>query len=65
MIQQEIFYINDKKLIRTYSDAGRYVVRDGEEYTEAQDLAEFNYQYTEGNLIPVEEEEDLIIEGTE
>ena len=58
MIQQEIFYFGNKKFIRTYSDERRYVVRDGVEYDEAQDLAEFNYQYIEGRLIPIEQEND-------
>ena len=65
MIKQENFYINGREFIRTYSDEGRYVVRDDVEYTEAQDLAEFHYQYIEGDLIPAEEKEDFIIEGTE
>ena len=65
MIKQESFYMNGREFIRTYSDEGRYVVRDDVEYTEAQDLAEFHYQYIEGDLIPIEEEEDFIIEGTE
>lgn len=58
MIKQEIFYIGEKEFIRTYSDENRYVVRDGIEYVEAQDFSEFNYQYTEGDLIPIEEKEN-------
>ena len=59
MIIQEQFEINGVPFIRTYSDAGRYVVRDGVEYDEACDPAEFNRQYTEGNLIPVDPESEL------
>ena len=59
MIKQEIFYLNNKEFIRTYSDEGRYVVRDGVEYEEAQDLKEFNRQYTEGDRIPIEDNEEL------
>ena len=58
MIKQEFFYLNNKEFVRTYSDEGRYVVRDGIEYTEAQDLKELNRQYTEGDLIPIENNDE-------
>lgn len=51
MIQTETFYINNREFIRTYSDANRYVVRDGISYGEACDPAEFGRTYTEGDLI--------------
>lgn len=51
MIIQEHFDINGRDFIRTYSDANRYVVRDGIEYSEACDPAEFGRTYTEGNII--------------
>lgn len=51
----ETFYINNKQFTKTYSDAGRYVVRDGASYSEACDPAEFGRTYTEGELIPSEE----------
>lgn len=51
----ETFYINDKQFTRNYSDAGRYVVRDGVSYSEACDPAEFGRTYTEGELMPSEE----------
>lgn len=47
----EIFYINNKQFTKTYSDAGRYVVRDGISYSEACDPSEFNRQYTEGEFM--------------
>ena len=53
-IIQEHFQVNGRDFIRTYSDAGRYVVG-GEpygEYEEGLDPAEFNRIYTEGELIP-------------
>ena len=56
MIIQEHFDVGGRDFIRTYSDAGRYVVRDGAEYSEACDPAEFNRQYTEGDIITDEEE---------
>lgn len=55
MIQTETFYINDREFTRTYSDANRYVVRDGVSYSEACDPAEFGRTYTEGDLLPYEE----------
>lgn len=59
MIVQEHFEIDGRDFIRTYSDAGRYVVG-GEpegEYEEACDPAELGRTYTEGELIPVDEGE--------
>lgn len=58
MIVQERFTINGREFIRTYSDAGRYVVRDGVSYGEANDPAEFGRVYTEGELMPPEEQSD-------
>ena len=57
MIRQEHFEINGRNFIRTTSDAGRYVVRDGVSYSEACDPAELGRTYTEGDLMPVEEGE--------
>ena len=59
MIIQEILEEN-KDLIRTYSDEGRYVVNQkGDAYGEAIDLARFiedgTIVYTEGELMPKEE----------
>ena len=48
MIATENFIVNERQFIRTYSDTGRYVVREGVEYTEACDPAEFGRTYTEG-----------------
>ena len=55
MIVQEHFDVNGRDFIRTVSDYNRYVVRDGVEYSEACDPAEFGRTYTEGDLIPREE----------
>ena len=55
MIVQERFTVGGRDFIRTTSDAGRYVVRDGVEYTEACDPAEFGRTYTEGDVIPSDE----------
>lgn len=59
MIVQEHYNINGRDFIRTYSDAGRYVVG-GEpygEYTETCDPAELGRTYTEGELMPPEDVE--------
>ena len=68
MIVTENFKIGERDFIRTYSDAGRYVVRDGVEYSEACDPAEFGRTYTEGELMPVVETDateilDIILGG--
>ncbi len=60
MIKTETFYIGEREFTRTYSDAGRYVVRDGIEYGEACDPAEFNRTYTEGNLMTPEQQQAVI-----
>ena len=51
MIKTEAMTIGSTAFIRTYSDTGRYVVREGVEYSEAIDPAEFGRTYTEGDLI--------------
>lgn len=63
MIIQEHFDVNGRDFIRTTSDAGRYVVRDGVSYSEACDPAEFGRVYTEGELMPAEERDQSEIEA--
>lgn len=58
MIITETYDLNGRPFVRTYSDANRYVVRDGISYSEANDPAEFNRTYTEGDLMTAEEIED-------
>ena len=70
MIVQEHFIVGDRDFIRTYSDANRFVVRDGVEYSEACDPAELGRTYTEGDVMPVDEGEaqeilDIILGVTE
>ena len=55
MIVTENFKVGDRNFTRTYSDACRYVVRDGVAYSEACDPAEFGRTYTEGDLMPVDD----------
>lgn len=57
MIVQTHFDVNGRDFIRTVSDAGRYVVRDGVSYEEACDPAEYGRQYTEGDVMPADESE--------
>lgn len=70
MIVQEHFDVNGRDFVRTVSDSGRYVVRDGVEYSEACDPAEFGRTYTEGDKIPTDGNEaqeilDIILGVTE
>lgn len=59
MIVTENFKVGERDFIRTYSNSGRYVVRDGVSYSEACDPAEFGRTYTEGDLTPDEERTDI------
>lgn len=68
MIKTEQFEIDGRQFTRTYSDSGRYVVRDGVSYSEACDPAEFDRTYTEGDVMPdtesnAEEILDIILGG--
>lgn len=47
MIVIENLIINEKEFVKTYSDSGCYIERDGVQYSEAIDPAEFNREYTE------------------
>ena len=68
MIVQEHFTLNGVDFIRTFSDAGRYVVGGDPEaaYVEATDAAADGRTYTEGDLIdgddlPPEEALDILM----
>ena len=53
MIVTESFTNFDgRTLVRTYSDEGRYVCRDGHQWEEAVDPPNTGRVYTEGDLIP-------------
>lgn len=56
MIITEPLTINDKQFIRTFSDSGYMVERDGVRYSEAIDPAELNRTYTETDE-PIEGED--------
>ena len=55
MISTEQLTINDRRFTKTYSDSGFMVERDGAQYSEAIDPAEFGRTYTETD-IPIEGE---------
>lgn len=50
-IRTETYFIGEREFTRTYSDSGRYVVRDGISYEEANDPSEFGRTYTEGDIM--------------
>ena len=60
MIITEQLTINDRRFTKTYSDSGFMVARDGAQYSEAIDPAEFGRTYTETD-IPIEGEGDLTV----
>lgn len=61
MIITETYMLNGREFTRTYSDANRYVVRDGIEYSEANDPSEFGRTYTEGDIMDESTEADEIV----
>ena len=60
MIVTEQLTINDRQFTKTYSDSGFMVERDGAQYSEAIDPAEFGRTYTETD-IPIDGEGDLTV----
>ena len=52
MIITEKVTIRNRDFIRTTSDEGRYVVRDGVAYSEAIDPIGTDRVYTEGDIMP-------------
>lgn len=65
MIQTENLTINGRSFVRTYSDEGRYVVREGISYEEAVDPADKNRTYTEGDYIQRDGDFSHISDDTE
>lgn len=56
MIKTENLTINNRAFVRTYSDSGYMIERDGVRYSEAIDPAELGRTYTETDE-PIEGEE--------
>ena len=60
MIATEHMTINGRSFIRTYSDSGYMIERDGVRYSEAIDPAELGRTYTETDeRIPYDEESEI------
>lgn len=68
MIRTENMTIGGKAFVRTYSDSGRCVVRDGVSYDEAMDPTELGRTYTEGEPLDATDAEeilDILLGGTD
>jgi hypothetical protein len=63
MIITENVTIRDRDFIRTYSDEGRYVVRDGVAYSEAIDPIGTGRVYTEGEIMPPDDNDMTEVEA--
>lgn len=62
MIKQEKIFVNERELIKTYSDTGKYIIQNetGIKYTEAVDIPN-KYTYIESEE-SIEKEEEVINE---
>ena len=60
MIKTEVYRLGGLSITRTWSDDGRYVVRDGISYDEANDPTELGRTYTEGDFIPDPDPEEAL-----
>lgn len=62
MIITETLVIGERDFIKTYSDIGMMIERDGERYSEAIDPAEFGREYVETDepIEPIEEPDEEI-----
>ena len=60
MIVKENIEIGGRVFVKTYSDGGFYIERDGEKYSEAIDLAGIPREYTETDepISPTEEPDE-------
>ena len=61
MIVKENIEIGDRAFVKTYSDGGFYIERDGVRYSEAIDPAELGRTYTETDepITPTEEPDEI------
>ena len=60
MVIQTTRTLNGIEYDYTYSNAGRYIVRDGESYGEAYDPLNSGRVYTEGDVIGAEESDEVL-----
>ena len=60
MIVKENIEIGGRVFVKTYSDSGFYIERDGEKYSEAIDPADIPREYTETDepITPTEEPDE-------
>ena len=60
MIVKENIEIGGRVFVKTYSDSGFYIERDGEKYSEAIDPADIPREYTETDepITPIEEPDE-------
>ena len=63
MIVKENMEIGGRAFVKTYSDAGFYIERDGEKYSEAIDPADIPREYTETDE-PIDSGEELTVSDT-
>ena len=61
MIVRENMEIGGRVFVKTYSDGGFYIERDGEKYSEAIDPADIPREYTETDepISPTEEPDEI------
>ena len=61
MVIRENIMINEREFVRSYSDEGRYLLRDGVAYSEAVDPAEYAEErvYTEGEVMTDEDAAEM------
>ena len=61
MIVKENIEIGGRVFVKTYSDGGSYIERDGEKYSEAIDPADIPREYTETDepISPTEEPDEI------
>lgn len=60
MIKTEVYSLGGVSITRTWSDEGRYVVRDGISYDEANDPTELGRTYTEGEYFEDPDPEEAL-----
>lgn len=60
MIKTEVYSLGGLSITRTWSDDGRYVVRDGISYDEANDPTELGRTYTEGEYFEDPDPEEAL-----
>jgi hypothetical protein len=60
MIKTEVYSLGGLSITRTWSDEGRYVVREGVSYDVAEDPTELGRTYTEGEYFEDPDPEEAL-----